>query len=87
MLWWAKAASLDGIDAFILNRHVDNAQEGGLNLGLWTRQPGSIGTPAAKKRIYEVFRAAGTPEWESAFRFALPVIGIKSWDEVRSGSR
>src|SRR5580704_17595421 len=84
---WVKVASLDGIDAFILNRHVDNAQEGGLNLGLWTRQPGSIATPAAKKRIYEVFRAAGTPEWESAFRFALPVIGIKSWDEVAAGSR
>jgi hypothetical protein len=84
---WVKVASLDGIDAFILNRHVDNAQEGGLNLGLWTRQPGTIATPAVKKRIYEVFRAAGTPEWESAFRFALPVIGIKSWDEVTAGSQ
>jgi hypothetical protein len=82
---WVKVSRLPGIDAFILHRHVDNAQEGGLNLGLWTRQPGTDATPSAKKRIYEVFRAAGTPEWESAFRFALPSIGIKSWDEVTSG--
>ena len=82
---WVKTSRLAGIDAFILNRHVDNAQEGGLNLGLWTRQPGTIATPAAKKRIYEVFRAAGTPDWEPAFRFALPIIGIKSWDEVTAG--
>jgi hypothetical protein len=79
---WVKASRLDGIDAFILQRHVDHAQEGGLWLGLWTHQPGTIATPAAKKKIYEVFRLADTPEWEKAFRFALPVIGIHSWDEV-----
>jgi hypothetical protein len=79
---WIKASRLEGIDAFILNRHVDNAEEGGLNLGLWTRKPGSIATPDKKKKIYEVFRLADTPEWEQAFRFALPIIGIHSWDEV-----
>jgi len=79
---WVKVSRLDGIDAFILHRHVDHAQEGGLRLGLWTHQPGTIATPAAKKKIYEVFRLADTPEWEKAFRFALPIIGIRSWDEV-----
>jgi Family of unknown function (DUF5722) len=82
---WVKVAQTAGIDAFILHRHVDNAQEGGLNLGLWTHQPGTVATPGTKKRIYEVFRAAGTPDWESAFRFALPIIGIKSWNEVTTG--
>ncbi len=79
---WIKASRLDGIDAFILNRHVDNAQEGGLRLGLWTRRSGTIATPESKKKIYEVFRLADSPEWEKTFRFALPVIGIHSWDEV-----
>ncbi|MEO5804394.1 MAG: DUF5722 domain-containing protein, partial [Verrucomicrobiota bacterium] len=61
-----KTERLDGIDAFILHRHVDHPSEGGLNLGLWRREP------LTKKPIYEVFRAADTPEWKKAFEFALP---------------
>ncbi len=76
---WKKVESLAGIDAFILHRHVDHAREGGLNLGLWKRKPDSIATPDKPRRIYEVFKAAGTPEQEAAFRFALPVIGITQW--------
>ena len=38
---WIKASRLEGIDAFILNRHVDNAEEGGLNLGLWSAKTGN----------------------------------------------
>lgn len=81
---WQKTAQLPGIDAFILHRHVDHGNEGGLNLGLWTRNnhSGSAAEPLAKKKIYEVFRLADTPEWRHAFEFALPVIGIGSWDEI-----
>lgn len=79
---WIKASRLDGVDAFILHRHVDHAQEGGLRLGLWTHKPGTIATPGTKKKIYDVFRLADTPQWEKAFQFALPIIGIRSWDEV-----
>jgi hypothetical protein len=71
-----KTERLDGIDAFVLHRHVDHPSEGGLNLGLWRRDP------QVKKPIYEVFRAADTPEWKKAFEFALPIIGIKSWKEI-----
>jgi hypothetical protein len=84
---WIKASRLDGIDAFILNRHVDHAQEGGLRLGLWTRRKDSIATPESKKKMYDVFRLADTPEWENAFRFALPVIGMHSWDDVAAPKR
>jgi hypothetical protein len=71
--------ALDGIDSFILHRHVDHRDEGGLSLGLWTRRPDSVATPGRKKRIYEVFRLADTPQWKKAFEFALPVIGVREW--------
>ena len=63
---------------------MDHAAEGGLNLGLWRRDPNSPqpSAPLSKKPIYEVFRLADTPQWKRAFAFALPVIGIKSWSEI-----
>jgi hypothetical protein len=80
-----RVAHLPGIDAFILHRHVDHRDEFGLNLGLWKRNEASEqpSTHGSKKMIYEVFRKADTPEWREAFAFALPVIGIKSWDAVK----
>jgi hypothetical protein len=78
--WW-KISHLDGIDAFILHRHVDHRDEG-LNLGLWTRKPASVATPDRHRPMYEVFRAADTPDWEKAFAFALPVIGITRWEQL-----
>ena len=83
---WKKVERLKGIDSFILHRHVDHAQEGGLALGLWTHQPGTIATPDRHKKLYDVFQAADTPKWEEAFRFALPVIGIRDWREL-NGNR
>ncbi len=79
-LAYKKIERLDGIDSFILHRHVDHAHEGGLLLGLRGNQP-KDGEPQPKKKIYDCFRAADTPEWEKAFEFALPVIGLRNWDE------
>lgn len=79
---WEKIGRLDGIDAFILHRHVDHGREGGLNLGLWRRKRDSIATPDSQKPIYGCFQAAGTAEQAKAFEFALPLIGAKSWNEL-----
>ena len=78
-----KTANQPGIDAFILHRHVDHGAEGGLNLGLWTRHKNShsAAEPAKMKLLYEIFKAADTPDWQRAFEFALPVIGIRRWDD------
>jgi hypothetical protein len=78
---YKKIEKLDGIDTLILHRHVDNKGEGGLLLGLRGNQPRD-GDPRPKKRIYECFRAADTRAWENAFEFALPIVGLKSWDDV-----
>lgn len=82
---WRKIMAQPSIDSFILHRHVDHGQEGGLNLGLWTRnkKAGHPAEPAEKKPIYAVFRQADTPQWEEAFRFALPIIGLTNWAELK----
>ena len=78
-----RVAHLDGIDSFILHRQVDHPAEGGLNLGLWRRNEGNSSQPISKKRIYDVFLHADREDWQKAFEFALPIIGIKSWEEIR----
>lgn len=81
-LAYVKVDQLPAIDAFILHRHVDHAHEGGLKLGLWTNKPGTVATPDRQRQMYQVFKAAGSPEQEQAFSFALPVIGAKTWQDA-----
>jgi len=82
---WHQADRLSGVDAFILHRHVDHAGEGGLRLGLWTHTAGSVATPDRRKPIYDVFLKADTAGRDAAFAFALPLIGIRTWDALGSG--
>jgi hypothetical protein len=79
---YKKVEKLDGVDSFILHRHVDNKGEGGLLLGLRGLTPNET-EARPKKKSWECFRAADTPEWEKRFEFALPVVGLKNWDEVK----
>lgn len=79
---YKKVEALGAIDAFILHRHVDHPHEGGLWLGLRRFKPGEP-DPRPKKKIYECFRAADTPEWEQAFAFALSLTGLKDWDSIQ----
>ena len=80
-----KISQLPGIDSFILHRHVDHRDEFGLSLGLWRRNEVSSqpSEPGGHKMIYEVFKNADTPQWRESFDFALPVIGIHSWEEIK----
>ena len=76
---FVRISEIEGIDAYILHRHVDHPKEGGLKLGLRRQDKGK---PSTKRLIYDVFSAAGTKDQEAAFRFALPIIGIKQWSEM-----
>ncbi len=79
---YKKIDAIDGIDSFILHRHVDHKDEGGLLLGLRSLTPRG-GEARPKKRIYGCFFAADTPQWRGVFDFALPIVGLKSWEEVQ----
>lgn len=75
---------IPGIDAFILHRQIDHPNEGGLHLGLWWDAfDNPHGRGREKKQIYDVFKAAGTDQWRQAFEFALPIVGLKTWDEAK----
>lgn len=78
---YKKVEAMDGIDAFILHRHVDHPGEGGLLLGLRRMTP-SAGEPRPRKRIYECFRVADTPQWQETFSFALPIVGLENWNQA-----
>lgn len=77
---------LPQIDAFILHRHVDHPNEGGLHLGLRRRADvvGDIEASRPRKPIYRCFQYADTDQWEEAFRFALPIVGLESWPQSQS---
>jgi len=79
---WENVTRQPGIDALIWHRHVDHAHEDGLRLGLWENRPGTVSTPHRKRQIYELFEAAGSERWRETAAFALPLIGIQSWDEL-----
>ena len=76
-----------GIDAFILHRHVDHRQEGGLNLGLWAADYSTTfpATPLRKKYIYDVFKYIDTARSLEVTDFAKKIIGITDWADVIPG--
>jgi hypothetical protein len=87
-LAWSLVAQRDGIDAFILHRHVDHSMEGGLRLGLWSRKAESMCAPDRRRLIAEVFRDCDTARWPACARFALPVLGVDrivDWKPQDSG--
>ncbi len=79
---WKKFKRLPSLEAFDYHRQVDNLNEGGLLLGLWTVKEGTKGTPDYKKPAWYVYQKAGTPAEDSAFAFALPMIGVTHWEEI-----
>jgi hypothetical protein len=80
-----KISQIPEISAFILHRHVDHWQEGGLKLGVWTSDleaPSPPKSPLKRKFIWEVFKYADTPQWERYFEFAKPIVGLKEWSDT-----
>jgi len=82
-----KVNHIPEIDTFLYFTHVssEDPMTAGLKLGLRKWKEGSTPDnimPGPKQFIWDVFRQADTDQWESAFAFAKPIIGIKDWSEV-----
>jgi hypothetical protein len=78
---WKKIEPLKTITAFQYHLWADEPSEGGLRLGLrkFANDPTD---PLGKKPAWFLFQAVGTPAWDPASRFALPILGLKRWNEV-----
>ena len=74
---------LDGIDAFILHRHIDHPAEHGLRLGLYAFQSGDRRQASAlqARLIRDCFRDAGTERQANRFEFAVPIVGKAKWPQ------
>ena len=82
---WKKVQALPAIESFLYHRHVDHPHEGGLQLGLRAHDGSSNVNGIGKKRaIWSVFQSAGTAQEDSAFAFALPIVGRVDWNNVVS---
>ncbi|MFI6183667.1 DUF5722 domain-containing protein [Nonomuraea sp. NPDC051191] len=82
-----KIAFADGIDSFILHRHVDHKQEGGLRLGLWTwdEEHSAPSNAGERKPLHEVFAGIDTDRSLEVTEFAKKIIGISDWKDVIPG--
>jgi hypothetical protein len=79
---WKRISAIPEIESFIYHRHMDHLGEGGLNLGL---REGNGGDPHAigrRRQIWNALQKAGTPEEDTAFSFALPIVGRSDWSHI-----
>jgi hypothetical protein len=82
---WKKVQALPEVESFLYHRHVDHPYESGLKVGIREHDGSSnILGMGRKRRIWEVIQSAGTPGEDSAFAFALPVIGRTDWADLIS---
>jgi len=80
-LAWKKIQPLSSIESWQYHNWIDNRHEGGLRIGL-RKFPDEPGDPLGKKPIWHLYQALGTDREDEACAPYLPVIGIKSWEEI-----
>ncbi len=70
------------IDSMVLYRQVTTASDN-LRMSLWSVDPNRSGEAAGTPRqIYNMYKYIDTPESQSMSQFALPIIGIQSWNDA-----
>ena len=79
---WKKVMQMPEVESFLYHRHVDHPQEHGLHCGIRRYDASARHGMGPARKIHEVIRAAGTPEEERMFAFALGVIGRESWKDL-----
>lgn len=72
---WQAIQRSSVIEAFHYHRWIDHEREGGLKLGLWTVDPGTIWRPKDKRLGWHVYQALGTPREPEVSGPYLELIG------------
>lgn len=86
-LAWKKVQALPSIESFLYHRHVDHPLEHGLLCGIREHDGSSnVNGVGRKRKLWEVVQAAGTPEEDAVFAFALPIVGRTDWSNVVSSN-
>ncbi len=81
--FWKKTDQrLPAVENIQYHRWVDNPNEGNLEFGLWTVEPGTVQGFGEKKESWYVWEAAGTVEEDDVFAPYLSTIGISDWSEI-----
>ena len=78
---WKKIEPLDAIEAMQYHNWIDSRSEGGLRIGL-RKFPDEPGDPMGKKPIWKLYQKLETPAENEACAFALPMVGLKAWNDV-----
>jgi hypothetical protein len=81
---WKKFNRLPSLEGIQHHRRVDNTNEDGLFMGLWTTNKSSMlpEVQDLKKKSWNVWQSAGTPKENDSMAFALPIIGVSSWEQT-----
>ncbi len=75
---WVKTGHTVGVESFIFRPSTVIPEAG----------QGGAGNDRSRNDLFNgVFRAAGTPEWAKVSDFTLPIIGIKSWDDLSAPAK
>lgn len=80
--FFKKLELIPEVETFLLHRHVDHPNEGGLRLGIRSFDADAPGQLGGARKAWHVFKAFQTEAEVDEFEFALEVVGYNAWSDI-----